>query len=401
MTGRERILATLNRRPADCIPFDIGGTDCSSIHVVAYRRLRAVLGQPDDPIRCGCLVQLVAELDSQVQDIFQVDAEALFFGAQRTKVWRTPFGPELIVPERFDVQDLPDGSSVVCNAQGEIAYRRARDACYFDPAAAPLALVRRIEELDAFALLLERWDYSPVYDEPLEALAARARRQYEATDRAVVALWRCHYLQAGQLLRGFEQFFVDLAENRAMVRALLDRLHDVYLRRVDQFLRAFGRWLDVVFLTDDLGTQQAGLISPAMYRELIFPYTAELVERIKRAGKKVVMHSCGAVAPFIPALIEMGVDALNPVQVSARGMNPRELVRRFGNDIAFWGGGCDTQRALNATDPGAVRADVRQRLEEFGPDAHLVFTQVHNIQYDVPPQNILALRDEFWRTARA
>ena len=96
----------------------------------------------------------------------------------------------------------------------------------------------------------------------------------------------------------------------------------------------------------------------------------------------------------------MGVDALNPVQVSAADMNPRDLVRRFGRDIAFWGGGCDTQHAMNATDPEEVRADVRRRVEQFGPEASWVFTQVHNIQYDVPPENILAMLDEFWKQTR-
>ncbi len=96
----------------------------------------------------------------------------------------------------------------------------------------------------------------------------------------------------------------------------------------------------------------------------------------------------------------MGVDALNPVQVSARGMGPAELVRQYGKDMAFWGGGCDTQRALNAAGPATVRADVRHRLEQYGPHAHMVFTQVHNILYDVPPENILAMRDEFREVTR-
>ncbi|MHC4407045.1 MAG: uroporphyrinogen decarboxylase family protein, partial [Planctomycetota bacterium] len=157
---------------------------------------------------------------------------------------------------------------------------------------------------------------------------------------------------------------------------------------------------DVVFLTDDLGTQKTGFISPDTYREMIYPYIAELVGKIKSAGKKVVMHSCGAVSLFVPFFIEMGVDALNPVQVSAGGMNPADLARQFGRDIAFWGGGCDTQHALNASDPEVVRADVRRRLGEFGPDASLVFTQVHNVQYDVPPENILAMRDELFRQTR-
>jgi uroporphyrinogen decarboxylase len=122
---------------------------------------------------------------------------------------------------------------------------------------------------------------------------------------------------------------------------------------------------------------------------------------MKAAGKKVVMHSCGAVSAFVPFMIEMGIDALNPVQVSACGMNPADLVREYGKDIAFWGGGCDTQHALNAAHPETVRADVRRRLKEFGPDAHLVFTQVHNIQYDVPAENVMAMRDEFWKQTRA
>ena len=157
----------------------------------------------------------------------------------------------------------------------------------------------------------------------------------------------------------------------------------------------------MALLCDDLGTQQSGLISPTLYREMIFPFASELVRTIKSHGKKVIMHSCGAVARYIPFMIEMGVDALNPVQVSAKGMNPRDLVREYGRDIAFWGGGCDTQHALNAADPEVVRADVRRRLDEFGPDVHLVFTQVHNIQYDVPPENILAMRDEFWKRTRS
>ena len=400
MTSRERILATLNRQPADCIPFEIGGTDCSSIHVLTYRKLRALMGLAQQPIRCGCLAQLVAETDRDLQDALAVDAESLFFGSCETKVWKTPFGLELVVPARFGVEDLADGSSVVRNAQGEVTSRRARVAYYFDPASTPLAGVTSAAQLDAFDPLFDRWDYSSVYDEPLDALAARAKRQYQSTDRAVVALWRFHYLQAGQLMRGFEQFFVDLAENQDMVHAILGKLHEAYMKRVEAFLQAFGQWIDIVFLTDDLGTQRTGLVSLKTYRAMIFPYVSRLVGRIKSAGKKVVMHSCGAVSDFVPMLIEMGVDALNPVQVSAHGMNPRELLSKYGRDIAFWGGGCDTQHALNAADPSVVRADVRRRLGEFGPGAHLVFTQVHNIQYDVPAQNVLAMREEFWKETR-
>ena len=400
MTGRQRVLATLNRQKPDCIPFEIGGTDCSSVHVIAYRKLRERMGLAHGPIRCGCLIQLVAETDADVMDALDVDVEVLWFGSQQTKVWKTPFGVDLIVPERFDVEDLADGSSVVRNPQGVVYAKRAADAYYHDPVDPPLAEITSPGELDRFDALFDRWDFSYVYDEPLDALARRARAQYESTDRAVVTLWRMHYLQAGMLMRGFEQFFVDLVADKDLTHALFGKLHQVYLDRVDAFLAAFGPWVDVVFLTDDLGTQKGGMISTSLYKEMIYPYVSELVGKIKAAGKKVVMHSCGAVSTYVPYLIEMGVDGLNPVQVSAQGMNPAELVRQYGRDVAFWGGGCNTQHALNASDPEVVRADVRRRLEEYGPDASLVFTQVHNIQYDVPPENILALRDEFFKQAR-
>jgi uroporphyrinogen decarboxylase len=399
MTGRERILKTLRREPVDRIPYDLGGTDCSAAHAIPYAGLRKRLGLPQKAVKCGCLIQLIAENDRDFSDAMGVDAEVLGFGSQKEKIWKAPFGVDMIVPEKFAVENLPDGSSIVRNTAGKIYARRAASSAYFDPAEPPLAHVSSPSELKGFDGLFDRWDYSYVYDEPLPALAERAEKQHASTSRAVVALWRLHYLQAGQLMRGYEQFFIDLMVDKPLAHALLEKLHQVYLKRVEAFLNAFGKSIDVVFLTDDLGTQQSGLISPDLYREMIYPYASELVGRIKKAGKLVCMHSCGAVADFIPSLIEMGVDALNPVQVSAGNMNPGDLVRRFGKYIAFWGGGCDTQHALNSKDPEAIRADVRRRLREFGKGAPLVFTQVHNIQYDVPPENILTMHDEFLKQA--
>ncbi|MEE8451002.1 MAG: uroporphyrinogen decarboxylase family protein [Thermoguttaceae bacterium] len=400
MTGRQRILATLDRQPADCIPLDIGGTDCTSIHVIPYKRLRELLVGGKGPIDGGCLIQLVAKTDPAVMDALGTDVEALWFGSQETKLWKTPFGVDLVIPKKFDVEDLADGSSVVRNPQGVVYAKRAADAYYHDPIGAPLGHVTSAAELDQFDGLFERWDYSYVYDEPLDVLARRAKQQYDATDRAVVTLWRLHYFQAGMLMRGYEQFMMDIMTDKDLAHAMMAKLHQAYMDRVDSFLRAFGDFFDIVFLTDDLGTQKNSMISPAVYREMIFPHIAELVGRIKAAGKRVVMHSCGAVSAFVPSMIEMGVDGLNPVQVSAAGMNPSDLVREYGRDIAFWGGGCDTQHALNDPDPQVVRSDVRRRLDQFGPNAHLVFTQVHNIQYDVPAENILAMRDEFWKQTR-
>ena len=399
MTGRERILKVLNRETPDCIPFDIGGTDCSGLHAIPYHRMRDVLELGTSPVRCTSLIQVLGEMDTTMRDALQVDAEVLCFNARKFKTWEAPFGIEMLVPEKFAVENHPDGSSSACNAAGEETHRMAAGGCYFDPVGTPLNHVDDPDQLADYDALFERWDYSPVFDETIDEMAARAAEQYTNTDRAVVASWGLHYLQAGQLMRGYEAFLCDLMVDKNLARAVLDKLHEVYLRRIDTFMSAFGESFDIVFLTDDLGTQQSGLISPTVYEEMIYPYIREVVARIKKHDKKVIMHSCGAVSQFIPYMIEMGIDALNPVQVSAHDMNPGELVRQFGKDIAFWGGGVDTQHALNAADPETVRADVRRRLEEFS-GGHLVFTQVHNVQYDVSAENILAMRDEFFKQAR-
>ncbi len=197
-------------------------------------------------------------------------------------------------------------------------------------------------------------------------------------------------------MRGYEQFMVDLLIDEPLVRGLLDRLHASYMQRAETFLKTMADSIDVVFLTDDLGTQNAPLLNPKTYRKLIKPYWAELIALIKQYNKKTLMHSCGAVSQFIPDLIEMGVDAVNPVQITAAGMEPAHLKKEFGNDIAFWGGGISTQGVLDRGTVQQVTDEVKRNVEIFAPGGGFVFTQVHNIQYNVPPENIVAA----YQTAR-
>ena len=150
--------------------------------------------------------------------------------------------------------------------------------------------------------------------------------------------------------------------------------------------------MDIVLLNDDLGTQKGAMLSPTTYREIIKPYQSTLFEHVKRSfDARILFHSCGAVRDFIPDLIEVGVDALNPIQISANGMQPLALKRDFGNDITFWGGGVDTQTVLNRKRPSEVRDAVRQSVDDLAPGGGFVFCQVHNIQPDVPPENVVAM----------
>jgi len=169
-------------------------------------------------------------------------------------------------------------------------------------------------------------------------------------------------------------------------------LVDAYCARADRVLAALGDSIDAVMVNDDLGTQAGPMLSPDLYRKMIKPHQRRLFAHIKpRTRAALVLHSCGSVRYAIPDLIEIGVDALNPVQVSAAGMDSAELKREFGRDITFWGGGCDTQRVLSRGSPAEVRDEVRRRIGDLAPGGGFVFCQVHNIQPEVPPANVVAM----------
>jgi uroporphyrinogen decarboxylase len=154
--------------------------------------------------------------------------------------------------------------------------------------------------------------------------------------------------------------------------------------------------VQVVLVNDDLGTQQGPMLSIDCYKEMIWPYQKQLFSRIKqKADVFLLLHSCGSVYRFIPYLIEAGIDALNPVQVSAAEMDSAKLKKEFGKDVTFWGGGCDTQRVLNSGTTYEIEEEVKRRIDDLAPGGGFVFTQVHNIQPDVPPASIMTMIETF------
>jgi uroporphyrinogen decarboxylase len=237
----------------------------------------------------------------------------------------------------------------------------------------------------------------PPYHRPLTAehladIRRRAKTLFETTDYAVMVAFGANLLEWGQYLCRMDQFLVDLVENRPKSIALLDKLVEGHLANLEKLLPAVEGYVQIIQMGDDLGTQQALEISPRLYRDVIKPRQRLIFEAVKkRSSLRLFLHSCGAVADIIPDLIEVGVEILNPVQTSARGMEPARLKREFGRDIAFWGGGCDTQRVLPLETPAEIEAQVKERVETFAPGGGYVFTQVHNIMPHVPPGNIAAM----------
>ncbi|MCD6377843.1 MAG: hypothetical protein J7L99_03205 [Planctomycetes bacterium] len=335
--------------------------------------------------------QFVGYIESEIRERFKIDTVNLTLGPKRWVERETPWGFKVLLPEKWNEETAPDGATVVRGSDGTIIARRPPDSFYFDPVNPPLQNITDVSEIENYKDVIYSFDLPSFVDETDDDIRNRAQSLHE--DRSCVVLnLCCHILAAGQLLRGYENFMVDLLADEKMVRKLLDLLIEGYLRRVDWLGPLLKDKVDIVLLNDDLGTQNGPMLSLDTYRKMIKPYQKELFGYIKKVFEKsILFHSCGAVREFIPDLIEIGVDALNPVQLSANGMQLEGLKRDFGKDITFWGGGVDTQSVLNRETPDKVKDSVKRNVDILAAGGGFVFCQVHNIQPDVPPENVIAM----------
>ena len=185
-----------------------------------------------------------------------------------------------------------------------------------------------------------------------------------------------------------------LAGQPQRAHEVLDRLVEIHLANLEKFLGIVGPYIDIILFGDDLGMQNGPQMSPAMYEEFFKPRHAKMWQRAKElADVKVKLHCCGGVRPLLPHLIDAGLDAINPVQISCTGMDATGLKADFGDRLTFWGGGCDTHKILFKGTPKEIREHVRQQIEILKPSGGFVFQQVHNILADVPPENVIAMFD--------
>jgi len=228
----------------------------------------------------------------------------------------------------------------------------------------------------------------------LGKLAAGAKALRQSTDKAIIGLFGANLLEWGQFAFDMANFLMLLAGEPQRAHRFLDRLVEMHLSNLGKFLSAVGPYIDIILFGDDLGMQTGPQVSPRMYREFFQPRQKLMWETAKKlADVKVMLHCCGGVYPLLPHLVEAGLDIIQPVQTTARDMEPERLKREFGRDLCLWGGGCDTQKILPKGDPAAVAADVRRRVQILAPDGGFVFQQIHNVMADIPPENIVAMFD--------
>ncbi|MBU4272391.1 MAG: methyltransferase [Planctomycetes bacterium] len=403
MTPRERVLAALSHRQPDKVPIDFGGHRSSGIAALAYPRLRKALGFEPRPIRVYDPVQQLAIIDDDVLERFQVDTIEMGRGfALENKHWADwtlPDGtpcqmPAWALPERQEKQ------WVLRSGSGRVLARMPDGAIYFEQCYWPYLenddFDRLPEALDENMWCAVQSPPGPLTAGPAgqRVLAQGARKLRGKTDLAIIGLFGGNLLEIGQFLYRNDNFFMLLAGNPRRAHEFLDRLVEIHLVSLERFLRAVGPYIDCVLFGDDLGMQDGPQISPAMYREFFKPRHARMWRRAKElADVKVMLHCCGGIHPLIPDLIEAGLDAINPVQISCADMDTRRLKREFGDRLTFWGGGCDTRFTLFHATPEEIREHVQTQTSILAPGGGFVFQQVHNILADVPPENIIAMFD--------
>ena len=367
MTHRERILAALKHKVPDRVPLDLGATGATTITVKAHERLRAHLGLPWDPSPVLFSTRSTTVVpDEAILRRFEIDARPLLLGTALGRPERK-LSEDMLLDE-WGVTWTRHGGSHYINSDGPFC-------CLADPT------LRDLEKLD--------WP-DPADPGRFEGLRARARKLHEETDYAVILNVSNGPVHLCQYVRGYGTWLEDLLLRPVFAEALIDRVVDILIQIANRALEEAGAYVDLVMFGDDIATQNATLFRPELYRQMIKPRHKALADAIHRHGKPILYHSCEAVYALIRDLIEAGIDALNPVQVSAADMATDRLKREYGRELAFWGG-IDTHRVLPTGTPAQVREEVKRRIDDLGGNGGYVLCAVHNIQPEVPPENIVAM----------
>jgi uroporphyrinogen decarboxylase len=365
MTSRERVLAALSHRQPDRVPLDLGGTRNSTMVAEGYERLQGHFGLTGEPRMIERMMRVV-EIDERVLLRLQIDTRPAFPGGA-TRGLACDLGPRRY-RDMWGVERVqPEGSY------------------YYDLAGSPLA-----GDIDVQDILRYPWP-DPEDSGFTAGLSDRVRWIREHTDAASVLALPPAFVHISQYLRGFEDWFCDFVAEPKRLEALFDAILDVTMAITKRQLQVVGRDVDVVLTSDDLGSQNALLVSGEHYLRYIKPRQQRFLRQVKDlTSARVVFHSCGSVASIIDDLIEMGVDGLNPVQPQAAGMNPADLKKKYRGRMAFWGG-TDSQNIVPRGSVADVKRMVERLIEDMGEGGGYVFSNCHNIQPDVPLQNVLAM----------
>jgi uroporphyrinogen-III decarboxylase len=417
LTGRQRTLRTLNYQPVDRVPVDLGSTGTSGSHVSVIAKLRQALGldKQGEPVKVIEPYQMLGEMAADLRQALGIDVVNLpgpknFFGFENSgwKPWRTFDGTNVLVPDKFNTQPEPNGD-ILMYPQGDGSVppsaRMPNGGFYFDSIIRqkPIddAKLNPADNLEEFTLISE---------EDLKYYRQKADELYENTDLAIamglpgtafgdIALVPAVWLKDPKGIRDIEEWYISTVCRRGYIKEVFAAQAEIAIKNLKRLYQAVGDKVHVAFVDGtDLAAQNTLFCGPDTYRELYLPFSKKVNDWIHANTKwKTMKHCCGACEPLIEGFIEAGFDILNPLQTSAKGMDPEHLVKKYGGRIVFWGGGVDTQDTLPFGTPEEVRKQVKARLAIFGKTNGFVFNTIHNIQCNTPIENILAMFEALGR----
>ncbi len=404
LTSRERVLRTVNFQDADRVPIDLGAMKASGIGIKAYNSIKAKLGIHSNTRICDPKFMIASVEEAFMRrfhlDVVPLDVSSVLSDARPDKQWM----PTALYEGAEGL--LPPGTSVGTDTEGRWAlldqdlkptsYRMPREGYYFDD----ISFNEAGGTIDP-ALFRPETGFT---DEQLSALQARGKLLYDNTGYAMLG-WGGGVCFLGLSLITDRMSNVTMglpSEWMVMLMTEKETCHEMMGKSVDASIKCLTQLHEATgdycfawgIAADDSGTQRSEFINPELWVEMIKPHYSRLCAWVHQNTKwKTYLHSCGSIYNLIPHMIEAGVDILNPVQTSSANMEPDRLKKEFGGKTVFWGGGCDTQHVLQTASPEEIREHVRERLAIFKPGGGYVFNQVHNIQPNVPAENIIAMLD--------
>lgn len=411
MNSRERVQLAINHREPDRVPLDLGGGPVTGMHVSSVYKFRQALSldPPGTPVKVIEPFQMLGEIKMDLIDALNVDVIGLSspnsmfgFPMDQWKPWTFFDGTPVLVPGDFNTNPEPNGD-ILMYPEGDPSVapsaRMPEGGFYFD------ALVRQPEidddKLDP-AQNLEEFTF--VSEADLAYYEKEAERLFTETDKAIlgnfggtgfgdIALVPGIQLKDPQGIRDMEEWYMSTVIRRDYVWQVFEKQCEIGLENLKRIHQRVGEKITVLFVTGtDFGAQNGPFISPRAYRDLYLPFHKIINDWVhQNTTWKTFIHSCGSVIKLYPDFLAAGFDIINPVQTSAAGMDPEVLAAQFGDLATFWGGGVDTQQTLPFGTPEEIRKQVHERILIFGKGGGFVFNPIHNVQSDIPVENLLAL----------
>jgi uroporphyrinogen-III decarboxylase len=406
--SKERLRDSLNHKQPDKIPVDLGSTSVTGIHVLAIERLRDFYGLEKRPVRLIEPYQMLGEIDNDLAEILHLDiigilASNTLFGFPNDdwKEYRTNWGQLLLVPGKFNTLIDENGDSLIF-PEGDTfsppSGKMPKKGYFFDTIIRQEPVIEGKlnpeDNVEEFKLLTENdlkyWaDQIKIARESGKGVAAN----FGGTALGDVALIPGPFMKYPKGIRDIAEWYMSTLARPDYVKYIFEKQTEIAVENFKMLHRIVGNDIDAVFLCGtDFGTQNSSFCSPQTFDDLYLPWFKKMNDWIhENTTWKTFKHSCGAVEPFMENFIRAGFDIINPVQINAAGMDPKNLKKKYGDRLVFWGGGVDTQKVLPFGTPTAVENQVLELCELFSKDGGFVFNTVHNIQANVPVENIAAI----------